>query len=70
MKSIKMFSSSEQLKNLNSIKGGVKDPVYSLSPTVTKSGAHDEDLITANGTGDCTGFFVGNADCIDARYIC
>ena len=62
------FTSSETIKNLHNLRGGSVDPVY-LGWEDTNNGG-DERLMTKNGTGDCEGFFVGNATCEDETYDC
>lgn len=62
------FASSDTIKNLHDVRGGSVDPVYT-GWSDTGNGA-DEELITKNGTGDCDGFYVGNANCIDETYDC
>lgn len=61
------FTSSETIKNLHDLRGGVGDPVY-LGWQDTGGGT-DEELMTKNRTGDCDGL-IGKADCSDETYDC
>lgn len=68
IKSIKNFTSSNELKDISSIKGGSNDPVYpGWSPTSTRDGSPDEELITKGGTGDCGS---ATSSCTDQMYDC
>lgn len=68
MKSMGNFTSSQVLKNLHDVRGGEGDPQY-LGWSDTGNGA-DEELLTKNGTGDCSGWGVGPHDCVDDTYDC
>jgi hypothetical protein len=67
IKSIKNFTSSNELKSMASIKGGSIDPVYlGWWGTANSAGGADEELVTQGGAGSGCG--AGN--CTDQMYDC